>query len=88
MVSAALTARVYYAQDEVNNDGQKQDDGQHGGPESVIEPGLPSNSYRFRSPVVGEQGVYHGEHGYAGKQEGRDKGGTVAKVKHANGQGT
>lgn len=36
--------------------------------------------------MVGRQGVNHGEHGHAGEEEGRDEGGPVAEVEHANGQ--
>lgn len=37
--------------------------------------------------MVGCQGVYHRQHGDSGEEEGRDEGGPVAKIEHANGQG-
>lgn len=79
---------VHNPEDEVDNDGQQQDDGQESGTESVIETSLPPHSYRLCSPVVCDQGVDHGQHGHAGKEEGGDERHSVAKVKHSDGQGT
>lgn len=36
--------------------------------------------------MVRYEGVYHGRHGHAREEEGRDEGGPVAKVEHAHGQ--
>lgn len=82
-----LLGTVRDPQHEVDDDGQQEDDGEHGGPETVIKPCLPPHSYRLRSPVVRHQRIDHGQHGHAGEEEGRDEGGPVAEVEHADGEG-
>lgn len=76
------------SKDEVDNDGQEKDDGQHGRSETVIETGLSLHSYRLGSPVVGYKCVDHGAHGDTSEEESRDKGNSVTEVEHTNGKGT
>ena len=86
VLPAALGTGVGDAEDEVDDDGEEEDDGEDGGAEAVVEAGLAPHAYGFRAPVVGEEGVDHGEHGDAGEEEGGDEGGPVAEVQHADGQ--
>lgn len=82
-----LLRRVRDAEDEVHHHSQEQDDGQEGWAEAVVEAGLAADPDRLRTPVVREQGVQHRGHGHHGEQEGRDEGGPVTEVQHADGQG-
>ena len=82
-----LAGRVRDPEDKVDDDGEEQDDGEEGGTEAVIEAGLTAHPYRLGPPVVRYEGVDHGGHGDAGEEEGRDEGGPVAKVEHADGEG-
>lgn len=87
MAALLLLGGVHDAQYKVDDDGEEQDNGQHRGAEAVVEAGLAADAYRLGAPVVGDEGVDHGEHGDAGEEKGRDEGDAVAKVEHANGQG-
>lgn len=82
-----LLRLIHNPQNEVDNNGQQEDDGQKGRAKSVVEARLPSHSYRLCSPVICDQGVNHRQHGHAGEEKGRDERHSVAKVKHADGQG-
>ena len=57
------------AENKVNNDGQQQNDGQESRSIAIVESGLSSPSYRARTPVVGDESIYHGEHRHTGEEE-------------------
>ncbi|RFU29679.1 hypothetical protein B7463_g6672, partial [Scytalidium lignicola] len=67
--------------------GQQQDDSQKCRPKPVIKPSLSPQSDGFRSPMVREERIDHGDHGNEGEEEGGDEGWTVTEVQHANGEG-
>ena len=79
--------RVRDPQNKVDHDRKKQNNGQKRRAEAVIEAGLAPHSYRLGSPVVCYERIYHRGHCDPRKQEGRDEGGAVAKVEHADRQG-
>lgn len=83
---STLAIRVNDPQNKVDHDCEQKHNGQHGRTEAVIETSLAPLPYALGTPMVGRQGVNHGEHGHAGEEEGRDEGGPVAEVEHANGQ--
>lgn len=87
MAVLLLLRLLHDSQHEVDHHGKQQNDGQEGRAEAVVEARLASYANRFRSPVVRYQGVDHGEHGNAGKEEGGDEGDAVTEVEHANGKG-
>ncbi len=87
MLAMLFLVRVHDAEDKVDNDSQQKDNGQDRGAEAVIKASLAPHAYRLGTPVVGDEGVDHGEHGDAGEEKGGDEGDPVAKVEHANGQG-
>lgn len=87
MLLSALPSRVDDPEDKVDYHRQQKHDGQHGRPEAVVEAGLTSLPYTLGSPMIRRQGIYHGNHGDTGKQEGGDEGGPVTKIQHADGQG-
>src|ERR1041384_2718476 len=68
-----LLGGVCYPQDEVDDDSQQQNDGQEGRAEAVVKPGLAADADRFGTPVICYEGVNHGQHGNAGKEEGADE---------------
>jgi len=82
--SGLILRRVGNPEHEIDHDSAQQDDSQEGGTKPVIEARLPAHSYRLGSPVVRYEGVDHGGHGDACEEEGRDEGGPVAKVQHAD----
>lgn len=81
-----LLGAIGNPQNKVHDDGQQENNGQNRRAEPVIETGLSSHPDRLGSPVVGNQGVDHGQHGDTGEEKGRDEGGAVAKVEHPNRQ--
>lgn len=85
---SVLLRLVHNAEDKVDNDGQQEDDGEDRRAESVVKASLATHANRLGAPVVGDEGVDHGEHGHAGEEEGGDEGDAVTKVEHANGEGT
>lgn len=83
-----LVARICYPEDKVDNDGQQQDDGQEGRTKAVVEAGLSTHSDGFRTPVIGDQSIYHRKHRNAREKKGADERGAVTEVEHADGEGT
>lgn len=75
------------AEDKVDNDSQQQDDGQKSRAVAVVKSGLSPPSYRDCTPMVRDECIHHGEHRNTGKEERRDKGGSVTEVQHTNSQG-
>lgn len=55
------------AQNEVDDNGQQQNDGQDRWTEAIVKPSLALDPYRSGSPMVREEGIYHGEHGDTGE---------------------
>lgn len=86
ILATASAALVTHTQDEIDDDGHEQDDCEDSGTETIVKASLAAHANTLGAPVVGEEGIDHGQHGDDGEQQGGDLGRGVAKVEHANSQ--
>jgi hypothetical protein len=79
---------IHDPQNEVDHHSDQQQDGQSRRSEPVVKAGLAAHPDRLRSPMIGPKCIYEGGNRDAGEAKRRDLGSLVAKVEHADGEGT
>lgn len=73
-------------QDEIHNHRRQQRDGQHRGPQAIVEATLTPQPDALRAPVERDKRIYHGAHGDEGEEAGADLAHAVAEVEEADGE--
>ena len=87
LVLRVVLGGIYDPEDKVDNNCQQEHDGQDGRTKSIIEASLAPQPDGLGAPMVRYQRIEKGEDRYSSEEEGRDEGGAIAKVEHAQGQG-